>query len=142
MGRDVNNKGLISIVVLVVLAALAIVLILSLSWATEGKGEGRMLADFQRVISALDIGIESAKKKFPDPVTFNFKAEDISIFSGGCSQEPTNELTTDVPSLIQFSCEKEKAVILKTAATANARVFNRGTVKRVKLSYNSVIIPK
>ncbi len=142
MMMSLNNKGLVSIVVLVVLAALAVILVLTLSWASEGKGEGRMLSDYQRVISAIDIGIERAKENFPNPVTFNFRAEDISIFSGEFSQGPTNELTADVPSLIQFSYEKEKVAILKTAVTASAKVFNRGTVRRVKLSYNSVIIPK
>ena len=138
----IKEKGFVTIYALAALAALALLMAIALRWAVETKTEGRMLADLQRVISALDIGMAKAKADYPNPVNFVLKAQDILIFTGEFSQQATNEATTEVPALIQFSWEEVRPVVLKTAVTAEARVGKAGTVARTKVAYSSVLVPE
>ncbi|GEM_PF-5564204 len=135
-------RGTISLLALVVLSSLALILALTLSWAMESRAEGNFLSDLQRVISSLDLGIEEARAGFPEPAFFDFSMEGIRIYSGAFTPSVTNQITEDVPSLIQFSYEEVKAVVMETSVTAESKISNRGIIRRSKSILSTVLVPR
>jgi len=135
-------KGTVSLMALVVLGALALILALTLSWAMETRVEGSFISGLQRVISSLDLGIEKAISDFPVPSLFDFSVKGVRIYSGSFTPSATNKISGGIPSLIQFSYDEVRAVVIETSVTAEEKISTRGVIKRSKSVFSSVLVPK
>jgi len=135
-------EGIISLIVLIFLAGLAIILVVAFSWAIESRAQGKFLEDYQRIISSLDVGMSNARKNFPQPSFFDVEIQGIRIYTGEFFVSPTNSISENIPGLATFSYEGTKIMILETAITAESKISTRGTIRRTKIAFHQVLIPK